>query len=114
MATRLADALIRRPGDRTGTSAVADTRGFSPGRPVKPRILDTVGLSRALVPQEKTMDKDRTEGVGHQIKGAVKEAAGTVTGDAKLKTEGKVERAGGKLQEGVGEGKDTVRDALKD
>ena len=57
------------------------------------------------------MDKDRTEGVGHQLKGALKEGAGKITGNEKLEAEGKIERAGGKVQEGVGKGKDTVRDA---
>lgn len=60
------------------------------------------------------MDKDRSAGVGHQVKGALKEAAGTVTGNQDLKDEGTVERAGGKLQEGFGKGKDAVRDVLKD
>lgn len=60
------------------------------------------------------MDKHRTQGVGHQIKGALKQAAGTVTGDENLRAEGTVERTGGKLQEGVGKGKDVVRDVLKD
>jgi len=58
------------------------------------------------------MDKDRTEGVGHQVKGALKEAVGKVTGNDRMQAEGTAERAGGKLQEGVGKGKDTVRDAL--
>ena len=56
------------------------------------------------------MDKDRPEGVGHQVKGAIKEGAGKVTGNEKLEAEGKLERAGGKVQEGVGKGKDALRD----
>ena len=56
------------------------------------------------------MDEDRMAGIGHQIKGTLKEAAGKVTGDEKLKAEGKVEKAGGQVQEGVGKGKDAVRD----
>lgn len=60
------------------------------------------------------MDKDRGAGIGHQVKGAVKEAAGKITGDGKLQAEGTVERAGGKAQEAVGKGKDAVRDGLKD
>jgi uncharacterized protein YjbJ (UPF0337 family) len=60
--------------------------------------------------KESTMDKDRSAGVGHQVKGAVKEAAGKVTGNERLEAEGTVERAGGKVQEGVGKGKDAVRD----
>jgi len=57
------------------------------------------------------MDKDRTTGVGHQIKGALKEGAGKLTGNEKLEAEGTAEKTGGKLQEGVGKGKDAVRDA---
>jgi uncharacterized protein YjbJ (UPF0337 family) len=59
------------------------------------------------------MDKDRAEGIGHQVKGAVKEAAGKVTGDAKLEAEGKGEKAAGKVQNAVGGAKDAVRDATK-
>lgn len=59
------------------------------------------------------MDKDRTAGIGHQIKGSVKEAAGKVTGDKKLEAEGKVEKTSGKVQNAVGGAKDSVRDAVK-
>jgi len=58
------------------------------------------------------MDKDRVEGVGHQIKGAVKEAAGKVTGDTATEAEGKAEKAGGKVQNAVGGAKDKAREAL--
>jgi len=57
------------------------------------------------------MDKDRIEGVGHQAKGAVKEAAGKATGDKKTEAEGKAEHAAGKVQNAVGGAKDAVRDA---
>jgi len=57
------------------------------------------------------MDKDRVEGVGHQVKGAVKEAAGKVTGDRKTQAEGAAEKAAGKVQNAVGGAKDAVRDA---
>ena len=56
------------------------------------------------------MDKDRPTGIGHQVKGAVKEGAGKVTGNQRLKAEGAAEKTGGKVQEGVGKGKDAVRD----
>jgi uncharacterized protein YjbJ (UPF0337 family) len=59
------------------------------------------------------MDKDRIEGIAHQAKGAVKEAAGKISGDAKLEAEGQAEKAAGKLQNAVGSVKDTVRDATK-
>ena len=58
------------------------------------------------------VDKDRVEGVGHQVKGAVKEGVGKVTGDTKTQAEGKAEKAGGKVQNAVGGAKDAARDAL--
>ncbi len=57
------------------------------------------------------MDKDRVAGVGKQAKGAIKEAAGKVTGDTKLKAEGKADKAAGKVQNAVGGAKDKVKKA---
>ena len=59
------------------------------------------------------MDKDRIDGMGKQAKGAVKEAWGKVTGDAKTEAEGKADKAEGKVQNAVGGAKDAVRDAGK-
>jgi uncharacterized protein YjbJ (UPF0337 family) len=56
------------------------------------------------------MDKDRIEGVGKQVKGSVKEAAGKLTGDAKLEAEGKIDKAAGKIQNAVGGMKDAARE----
>ena len=55
------------------------------------------------------MDNDRIAGVGKQVKGAVKEAAGKVTGDTKLQAEGKADKVAGKVQNAVGGAKDAVR-----
>ena len=44
-----------------------------------------------------------------RVKGAIKEVAGKVTGDAKLETEGKSDKAAGKVQNAVGGLKDTLR-----
>jgi uncharacterized protein YjbJ (UPF0337 family) len=60
------------------------------------------------------MDKDRIEGVGHQVKGAVKEAAGKLTGDKKTQAEGAAEKAAGKVQNTVGGAKDKVREAINE
>jgi uncharacterized protein YjbJ (UPF0337 family) len=62
---------------------------------------------------ESGMDKDRIEGMANQAKGALKEAAGKVTGDAKLKSEGAAEKAAGKVQNAVGGAKDAIRDVAK-
>lgn len=59
------------------------------------------------------MDKDRIEGAGNQIKGAVKDAAGKLAGDRKLQAEGKVDKAVGKVQTEVGKAKDNIRDAVR-
>jgi uncharacterized protein YjbJ (UPF0337 family) len=58
------------------------------------------------------MDEDRIKGSAKQAKGAVKEAVGKVTGDAKLENEGKADKAAGKVQNAVGGLKDTIRDAV--
>jgi len=55
------------------------------------------------------MDKDRIKGSANQAKGAIKEAAGKVTGDAKLEAEGKGDKLAGKIQNAVGGMKDAVR-----
>jgi len=59
--------------------------------------------------KEQTMDKDRIKGSAKQVKGAVKEAVGKVTGDAKLQADGSAEKAAGKVQNAVGGIKDTLR-----
>jgi uncharacterized protein YjbJ (UPF0337 family) len=55
------------------------------------------------------MDKDRIAGIARQAKGAAKEVAGKVTGDAKLQADGKADKAAGKIQNAVGGVKDTLR-----
>jgi uncharacterized protein YjbJ (UPF0337 family) len=55
------------------------------------------------------MDKDRIEGSAEQVKGVVKETAGKVLGDKKLETEGKADKAAGKVQNAVGGLKDALR-----
>ena len=59
------------------------------------------------------MDKDRIEGSANQAKGVLKQAAGKITGDAKLQAEGAADKTAGKVQNAVGGVKDAVRDALK-
>jgi uncharacterized protein YjbJ (UPF0337 family) len=56
------------------------------------------------------MNKDRIRGAGKQAMGAVKDAWGKVTGDAKTRAEGKAEKAAGKVQNAVGGAKDAAKD----
>ena len=53
---------------------------------------------------------DRVEGAAKKLGGNIKEAAGKVTGDEKLKAEGRADQAEGKVQNAVGGMKDTFRD----
>jgi uncharacterized protein YjbJ (UPF0337 family) len=55
-------------------------------------------------------DHDRVDGAAKNMGGKVKEAAGDVTGDHKLKAEGKADQMEGKVQNAVGGLKDTLRD----
>ncbi len=57
------------------------------------------------------MDKDRIHGAADQAKGAIKDAAGKVTGDTKLQAEGKADKLKGKVESAVGGAKDAIRDA---
>ena len=54
-------------------------------------------------------DKDRVEGSATNLGGKVKEGAGKLTGDEKLKNEGVADQVKGKVQNAVG----SVKDALK-
>jgi uncharacterized protein YjbJ (UPF0337 family) len=67
-------------------------------------------LVRRIDKREKqVMDKDRIGGAAKQAKGAVKEAAGKVLGDAKLTAEGKSDKVEGKVQNAIGGLKDTLK-----
>jgi len=59
------------------------------------------------------MDKNRIAGSTKEVTGAAKEAVGKVIGDAKLQSDGKTEKAVGKIQNAVGGVNDAVKDALK-
>ena len=55
------------------------------------------------------MNKDRIDGSANQAKGTIKEAVGRATGDTKLKAEGKLDNATGKVQSAIGGLKDAAR-----
>jgi uncharacterized protein YjbJ (UPF0337 family) len=59
------------------------------------------------------MDKEHVKGAADKAKGAVKDAAGALTGDAKLQAEGKLDKAKGALHSAVGDAKDAVKRADK-
>jgi uncharacterized protein YjbJ (UPF0337 family) len=59
------------------------------------------------------IDTDRIAGVGHQLKGAVKEGLGNLAGKPELVAEGTAERDAGKQQNAVGGARDTAREAVQ-
>ena len=59
------------------------------------------------------MDKNRVAGSIKEVKGAAKEAIGKAIGDAKLQSDGKTDKAVGKIQNAVGGLNDTISDAVK-
>ena len=55
------------------------------------------------------MDREHVKGAADKAKGAIKDAAGKVTGNKKLQTEGKVDKAKGAARNVAGDVKDAVR-----
>jgi uncharacterized protein YjbJ (UPF0337 family) len=56
------------------------------------------------------MNDDQIKGKASQVKGEVKDRAGGAMGDNSTQAEGKMEKLGGKIQEGVGNLKDKLTD----
>ena len=57
------------------------------------------------------MDREHVKGAADKVKGAVKDAAGKVTGDEKMQAEGKMDKAKGAARPAMR--KDTARDATR-
>ena len=55
------------------------------------------------------MNNNRTEGLGREAAGAVKEFAGKVTGDKTLQAKGAAQKAVGKAQNAVGKAQDALK-----
>jgi uncharacterized protein YjbJ (UPF0337 family) len=56
------------------------------------------------------VDNDRTEGSIKKMGGDLKEGAGNLTGDEKMKREGQADKSEGKLQNAWGSVKDKARE----
>ena len=57
-------------------------------------------------------NEDQAKGSGKQIKGHLKEAAGELTGDRRMKDEGRGDRAEGKVQKNVGDAKEKIKGVI--
>lgn len=58
------------------------------------------------------MNKDQVQGRLDQAKGHVKEQAGKAVGNDRLRAEGQLDKTSGKIQAGVGDAKEKVKDAV--
>jgi len=59
------------------------------------------------------MSTNRIEGAAKKAAGSIKETAGKITGDDKLRAKGAVEKAVGSAQNTVGKAQDKLADALR-
>lgn len=59
------------------------------------------------------MNKDQIKGRVDQAAGKVKQTAGKVVGNNKLRTEGALEQVKGKLQAGIGDARQAVKDKMQ-
>jgi uncharacterized protein YjbJ (UPF0337 family) len=57
------------------------------------------------------MDREHVKGAADKAKGAIKDAAGKITGDTKLEAEGKIDKAKGSAHNTAGDVKDAIRKA---
>ena len=55
------------------------------------------------------MDKEHVKGAADKAKGAIKDAAGKMTGDKDMQAEGKFDKAKGSLHQAAGD----IKDAMK-
>ena len=60
------------------------------------------------------IDQDRTKGSMKQMGGKMKEGAGKLLGDEKMKSEGQADQAEGKVQNAWGSMKDKARETFGD
>jgi uncharacterized protein YjbJ (UPF0337 family) len=71
-------------------------------------VKDAISGVRRRVQQSAEGKTDRIVGLGKQIKGSLKEAAGKVIGDARLQAGGEIDRVEGKAQDAVGKIKEAM------
>jgi uncharacterized protein YjbJ (UPF0337 family) len=55
------------------------------------------------------MDREHVKGTADKVKGTIKDTAGKVTGDKKLESEGKLDKAKGSAHKVAGDVKDSVK-----
>jgi uncharacterized protein YjbJ (UPF0337 family) len=59
------------------------------------------------------MDREHIKGAADKVRGAIKDTAGKLTGDKKLQSEGKFDKAKGSVRNLAGDVKDAARDVSR-
>jgi len=95
----------------SGGPDAADVRQ---GTLAKPSVLSRHGIKGETVKGEAVMDKEHIKGAVDKTKGAMKDAAGGLTGDAKLQAEGKLDKMKGAVHQAAGDVKDAAKDVKKE
>jgi uncharacterized protein YjbJ (UPF0337 family) len=62
-------------------------------------------------PKEDEMNKEHVKGAADKAKGAIKDAAGKISGDKDLQAEGKFDKAKGAAHNAAGDAKDAIKKA---
>lgn len=71
------------------------------------------GLGYDINLKDSIMNKDQTEGRIDQVKGKIKEGAGKLVGNERMKAEGQAAQAKGKVQSTWGDAREKVKDETK-
>ena len=58
------------------------------------------------------MDKNRISGTANKVKGTMKDAVGSATGDTGMRAGGKMDKTKGSVQSAIGCAKDAARGAI--
>jgi len=87
---------------------IGDAKLVSDGAAERARGHAQTNAGGQLIPG---IDTDRITGVGHQLKGAIKQGFGNLIGDSKLAADGSAERSMGKVQDAAGSARDEARHA---
>jgi uncharacterized protein YjbJ (UPF0337 family) len=59
------------------------------------------------------VDREHVKGTADKVKGSIKDTAGKLTGDKKLQSEGKMDKAKGSAHKVAGDVKDAVKDSTE-
>lgn len=103
----LAGTSVCVPVEQTG-NGFEMLASLSPALNTRCPITDSVCTPADV--EEPHMNDNRIEGTKHEVKGAVKEGVGKLTGNTSKEVAGNLEKNAGKAQKNIGEAQDEVDD----